>query len=693
MGYLGYFYVENKAFEFRSNVQGGVQLAEKSRGNCRSVIMAWPTIFWLVSAWDYLTNTETVRENWRTFRFGCLAYVMQRRNNSHGNFLELSEYGGKGRRSFVIIPEGIEGKGWEDCRVQLQRLKMHHEKQRKMILPAGALVGKKEQSNGVPKAKTQVGITYAAAVVGEKVMVGETQVAGDGVSKLDLEGANYTAKITPGDHVKQRPEILTTQYQGGDTQILKDILLSLQKEVASCLYKLEMGWGNKGNGFQLDKDNLENELKNGPHKEDGPGCIRSGPVDKPKPTRTQPIFRYYRKTYARRRLPRRQLKWRPKPIGRMEGQATGEPSENSRSRSPGQGIGRDDSEQAAKRDAQASAEVTNAADVAIGGGEVAKISGHAGIDAKLAGTCGDESEQADKRNAQHSAEVTNAVDVTIGGGEVAKNSGHAGIDAELAGTCGAVSEIANKIIFQLSTGDVPEAETTIGEEGVITAGQAGSDTEMAGSEEGPTDADVGGTGTVGEITNTAEETGGYLELAVEDSIFAGEEDSRFVIVPFSQTVVEQPDSDIPGEVMDGMKRGIGAYAIYKGGSSSGSLVNVEGEQFIDVPLEVEPLEAHPDCPEGKVCEWVIERVKGMCHVWGMSCEGYEGELEKLFRKIESNRGKANSPAATPTKSTLRGNRELRGLQWNMNSEGKLGKEKGGKNQKQRARGGGCLVIK
>jgi hypothetical protein len=689
MGYLGYFYVENKAFEFRSNVQGGVQLAEKSRGNCRSVIMAWPTIFWLVSAWDYLTNTETVRENWRTFRFGCLAYVMQRRNNSHGNFLELSEYGGKGRRSFVIIPEGIEGKGWEDCRVQLQRLKMHHEKQRKMILPAGALVGKKEQSNGVPKAKTQVGITYAAAVVGEKVMAGETQVAGDGISKLDLEGANYKA-ISPGDHVQQRPEILTTQFQGGDTQVLKEILLSLQKEVASCLYKMEMGWGNKGNGFQLEKDNLENELKIGLHKEDGPGCIRSGPAQH---TRTQPIFRYYRKTYARRRLPRRQLRWRPKPIGRMEGQATGEPSENSRSRSPEQGIGRAESEQADKRVAQASAEVTNAADVAIGGGEVAKISGHAGIDAKLAGTCGDDSEQDDKRNAQHSAEVINAVDVTIGGGEGAKNSGHAGIDAELAGTCGAVSEIANKIISQLSTGDVPEAETTIGEEGEFTAGQAGSDTEMAGSEEGTTDADVGGTGIVGEVTNKAEETGRYLELAVEDSIFAGEEDSLLVIVPFSQTVVEQPDSDIPGEVMDGMKRGIGAYAIYKGGSSSGSLVNVEGEQIIDVPLEVEPLEAHPDCPEGKVCEWVIERVKGMCHVWGMSCEGYEGELEKLFRKIESNRGKANSPVATPTKSNLRGNRELRGLQWNMNSEGKLGKEKRGKNQKQRARGGGCLVIK
>ncbi|KAE8038637.1 hypothetical protein FH972_011125 [Carpinus fangiana] len=56
-----------------------------------------------------------VHENWRTFRFGSFAYVMQRRNNSYGNFLELSKYGGRGQRSFVIIPEGNDGKGWVDC--------------------------------------------------------------------------------------------------------------------------------------------------------------------------------------------------------------------------------------------------------------------------------------------------------------------------------------------------------------------------------------------------------------------------------------------------------------------------------------------------------------------------------------------------------------------------------------------------
>ncbi|KAE8100207.1 hypothetical protein FH972_018132 [Carpinus fangiana] len=60
MGYLGYFYVENKSFEFRSNVHGGFPLAEKSRGRLREVIMAWPTIFWLKLKLHYEKNREGV---------------------------------------------------------------------------------------------------------------------------------------------------------------------------------------------------------------------------------------------------------------------------------------------------------------------------------------------------------------------------------------------------------------------------------------------------------------------------------------------------------------------------------------------------------------------------------------------------------------------------------------------------------
>lgn len=92
--------------------------------------MAWPTVFWLVNAWDFLSSGETVHENWRMFRFDSFVYMVQKINNFYGNFLELSKYGGKGRRSFVIIPEGNDGKGWVDCRIQLCRLKTYFDKQR-----------------------------------------------------------------------------------------------------------------------------------------------------------------------------------------------------------------------------------------------------------------------------------------------------------------------------------------------------------------------------------------------------------------------------------------------------------------------------------------------------------------------------------------------------------------------------------
>jgi hypothetical protein len=130
MGYLGYVYVERKSFEVRSNVRGGVRLEERSRGLSRSMIMAWPLIFWLLAAWDSLTPLEKTREKWRSFRFGSIVYVLLRRNNKFGNFLELSEYGENGRRSFVIIPEGEEAKGWIDCREQLSKLKQFHDKQK-----------------------------------------------------------------------------------------------------------------------------------------------------------------------------------------------------------------------------------------------------------------------------------------------------------------------------------------------------------------------------------------------------------------------------------------------------------------------------------------------------------------------------------------------------------------------------------
>jgi hypothetical protein len=67
---------------------------ERSKGVSRSVIMAWPTVFWLLLSWDYLTQSDKIQESWRTFRFNNIVYVMQRGSNSYGRFIELSKYGG-----------------------------------------------------------------------------------------------------------------------------------------------------------------------------------------------------------------------------------------------------------------------------------------------------------------------------------------------------------------------------------------------------------------------------------------------------------------------------------------------------------------------------------------------------------------------------------------------------------------------
>jgi hypothetical protein len=130
IGYLGYIYVESKSFKIRLDVHGDVRLEERSKGLSRSVIMAWPTIFWLLIAWDSLTPLEKAREKWRSFRFGSKVYVMLWRNNRFRNFLELLEYGEKGRRSFVIIPEGEDGKGWIDYCEQFSKLKHFYDKQK-----------------------------------------------------------------------------------------------------------------------------------------------------------------------------------------------------------------------------------------------------------------------------------------------------------------------------------------------------------------------------------------------------------------------------------------------------------------------------------------------------------------------------------------------------------------------------------
>jgi hypothetical protein len=90
-------------------------------------------------------------------------------------------------------------------------------------------------------------------------------------------------------------------------------------------------------------------------------------------------------------------------------------------------------------------------------------------------------------------------------------------------------------------------------------------------------------------------------------------------------------------------------------------------------------------------EWLYDKVKELFQVWGMSCEGCEEELKALYHKIEGNRRKVHCPAMSPTKSSCKGSRELRGLHSSVNYDGKMGLAIRDQHTKKRARGGRSIM--
>jgi hypothetical protein len=700
-GYLGYFYVDTKAFEIRSNVQGGVQWAEKSRGKNRSVIMAWPTIFWLASAWDYLTNTEIVSENWRTFRFGCYSYVVQRRKNSFGNFLELSEYGGKGRRSYVIIPEGYEGKGWEEGRLQLQRLKLHHEKQKQEVSLVETLEGKKGggQNNGVAeenkRMEVQVQRSYAEAVVGDRVTGGAIDLlaAGEGAPKLSKERAQYNESVAE-NHALQDMECLENQ------ESIKETLLSLQNQISSYLRKLELGWGKKLKEKKMDKvvggDGLKSMAPGG-EKEAGLRLLQPIQiVDPDKPTR-QHIIKTYNKIYVRRNPPRQQRHWRPVGVGRKDQPAMKTPEE-CRSGTPERAGDLSETEKAEKTGGYLGS-------LNMGALENVEEATRGGVVTGLGGLAGGEADSADEGSAaygggirgvgQSGIQVTQLSGVAAGVAGVTSSCGNKGGGADLAGDDTEKANRSRGLPETLYLGVYNTVEEgTGGADSGVSGGLTGDETYRA---EGGKTGQFGGVEGVGQCVDQPLNIGEYpqsesivqgegyaratgfddltSECAVlckpksqEASSSTGSLDLR-MIVPYVQEVVEQPEYFIAGDLLEGVKQ----------------FANEE-------VLDIEPLEAIQVESQVKGCDWVLERVKRLCHVWGISYEGYKVEMEKLFRKIEGNKGKLHSPVASPIKSISKGKRELRGLESTINYDGKQGLVVREKQPKRRVRGGAVICL-
>jgi hypothetical protein len=234
---------------------GGVRLEERSRGLSWSVIMAWPSIFWLLATWDSLTPLEKTREKWRSFRFGSIVYVLLRRNYKFRNFLELSEYGENGRRSFVIIPEGEEGKGWIDCREQLSKLKQFHDKQKMGEPLRGGHTGKIEAGvTGLIKGQREISTantnlqgahkSYAEVLQGngQFLKLNPKQLAGQGVGEHIFVKSKATVKLLEDTSSGDLEQAEKTTGEQVDILTFRDLLSDFKIDLIQCIERYMAGW-------------------------------------------------------------------------------------------------------------------------------------------------------------------------------------------------------------------------------------------------------------------------------------------------------------------------------------------------------------------------------------------------------------------------------------------------------------------
>jgi hypothetical protein len=131
MGYVRYFYVESKSYKLRlGDGNRTIKLTEWGRMNLSTLFLGEVRLAWLLKMMQELVLDTIGIGACRDHRMGSSVVFLQKRMNKYGKFMEITEYGRGGRRSFLVIPEGREGQGWKHYIVQLGRLVMYMEKTR-----------------------------------------------------------------------------------------------------------------------------------------------------------------------------------------------------------------------------------------------------------------------------------------------------------------------------------------------------------------------------------------------------------------------------------------------------------------------------------------------------------------------------------------------------------------------------------
>lgn len=227
--------MEEKSFEFRSEISGGIHLAERSFPRGGPGLAELVVVDEIVGSIDQWRQVKQVLEDFPNGKHGVCVEVAR---NKHGRFIELSEYGGGGQQTFVFILEGRDRRGWGDCIVQMKRLKNHYENKREDVNKIGEMQVVSQMVQGersyaaVLEGNGQCLKRKSSGMGNPSISGGETNMGGFGRKEADL---------TAGDHAGDVG--LTKLVLEGtlNMQPLKNILMSLKNEAERWQGLLEMG--------------------------------------------------------------------------------------------------------------------------------------------------------------------------------------------------------------------------------------------------------------------------------------------------------------------------------------------------------------------------------------------------------------------------------------------------------------------
>ena len=132
-------FVERKTFlvRFEGEAEGKwCSLTEHSRGSVFALGFEKEDVGWMI---EHLTKAIKMMNFMgfnKKFRGNTRAHLMEVCFNNHGRFIRLSEFASNRKSTFLVIPEGENGRGWEHLKIALSST---------LVVPSSSIVEKGRQ--------------------------------------------------------------------------------------------------------------------------------------------------------------------------------------------------------------------------------------------------------------------------------------------------------------------------------------------------------------------------------------------------------------------------------------------------------------------------------------------------------------------------------------------------------------------